>query len=207
MREYRNMKVEESSMELLIKLHDMVKEHPYRLDGERQYASDYRDLLFDLSHIAYCEIRKYCDKNNIKNGTGMFHDFNGAICGLGSMLYNQHIERCLMVIHRFINTGVFDEYWTYYTGCNIEKGVNRIRKYVIDPETNAFEGVYTLAEIDIIIQRNEKYVQEYAEGAKKENSEDGFYHRYGKYYVERVNYYTEYKRKLEQIEANKSIIA
>lgn len=205
MREYRNMKVEESSMELLIQLHERVKEHPYRLDGEKQFRDDYRDLLYDISHIAYCEIKKYCDKNNIKNGIGMFHDFNGSIMCLGSLNYNLHVERCLMVIHNFIKTGVFNEYWTYYTGCNIEKGMNRVRRYVIDPETNSFEGVYTLAEIDIVIKYNNKYAQEYTEKAKTETNENGYYHRYGRYYVERVKYYIEYKRKLEQIEENKRL--
>jgi hypothetical protein len=192
-----------STMKILIELHDMVKNHPYRLSGDEKYERSYIDLLHNLSSVAYCEIRKYCEKNGIKNGIGMFHDFNASMYNLKRSERIQHIERCIMVIHRFIDTGVFDEYYTYYYGCNIEDGVNRLRKYVLNKENNKFEGIYTLKELDIMITSYDKDIEYYAEKATMELNEKGFYHNMLSDYKKYQQWYIDRKRKMEEIEENK----
>jgi hypothetical protein len=170
----------DSSIELLIELHDVIKQHPYRLSGELKYWSDYRTLLYKFSDVSYWEIKKvYNDKYT--NWGGMWHDFNWAI-GSRSII---HIERCIGSIHKFIDTGEFDGYYTYYAGCNIDKGVNRLRKYVLDKKENKFFPIYTEEEFDIIINRINSDLQ------------NPKYDWFKKYNLTSLEYYTKLKERME----------
>jgi hypothetical protein len=179
MGKYKEYKQEDSSLELLSQLHDMIKQHPYRFSNDVQYWDNYVTLLRELSDISYYEIKKvYSD---YKNWSGMWHDFNASIWNKNIT----HIERCIMEIHKFIDTGEFNEYYTYYNGCNIQKGINRLRKYVIDKETKEYAPIYTEDEININIEYHLKKRIE-------ENS-------YIKYHDSMVNYFRKLKDKLYNV--------
>lgn len=169
-------KEEDSSLELLCQLHDMIKQHPFRYSNDNQYWDNYCKLLIELSDISYWEIKK--KYKDYKNWSGMWHDFNASI-------WNQnitHIERCIMVIHKFIDTGNFDEYYTYYNGCNILKGINRLRKYVINKEIKEYCPIYTEDEINIQLDYHSKQITEEKV--------------YFKYHKSMVNYFQNLKDKL-----------
>ncbi len=122
--------------------HDAVKNHPYRLANDEKYLKSYRDLLYSLSHKLVVELKE--DKLLFRAVMIMNHDFNGAIFNNNT----EHIERCLGVVHRFIDTGEIPEVYSYYTGGNNNPCLDRLRKFVLDPEWDGgYRPVFTKEEI------------------------------------------------------------
>jgi hypothetical protein len=101
--------------------------------------------------------------------------------------YNGHIERCIMIIHKVILTDTFDEYYTYYTGCNICKSVDRLRRYIF--KNGKWRGIYTEKELEDVIKEIEDV-------HKKEERvpEFGIYSlRNLEYYKEKLKEFNEWK--------------
>lgn len=168
-------------MELLSELHEKVKNHPYRLGENEDLLKDYKDLLNDFSTVSLIEISKKSYKG-VRLSDGMWHDFNASILGEDTI----HIERCINYIHKFINTGKFEEFCTYYTGWNIEKGVSRLRKYEFDERTNSFIPIFTKDEMDITLKSFDEKISKCKDNIWK------------KYEERRKAYYIDVKMRLLQ---------
>jgi hypothetical protein len=120
----------QSTIIKLKKLHDSVKEHPYRLGSEEKYLKSYIKLLDDLMTCFYWVI----SETIYKKSRGMLHDFRGAIYNLGrKYIYENEalyfIEMCIGVIHEYLETGDVLKYFTFYTGQNILKSLPRLIEY------------------------------------------------------------------------------
>jgi hypothetical protein len=108
------------SIEKLKELHSIIKNHPYRISSDEKYLESYRNLLIDLSSEFYTEVIK----TKYKDSKNMIHDFNGAIYNIHRSNYSllsetiQYVEMCIGTIHRFIDTGIVESYWTFYSGAN-----------------------------------------------------------------------------------------
>jgi hypothetical protein len=174
-------------MEELIALHDAVKQHPYRVNAEEQYYRDYRELLYKFLDVAYkvmTEKLEYVKRTRI---LGFYHDFSGAImCNR-----THHIERSIGYIHRFITTGEFKEYATYYSGCNIWKACPRLTIY----KYNETEGKYIAQHSLKIIEGCLAEIKEYRE---KYFNERGKYPEFGMYSDAHLEYFEGLKKWYEE---------
>jgi hypothetical protein len=132
----------------LVELHGLVKNHPYRINGDDKYLENYKKCLFDLSHLFYEEVKK----TKYKNSTNMVHDFNGSISNIGREDFNfdkdtVHVEKCIGTIHEFIDTGKVSSFWTFYRGCNHYE-LPGPSKYIWDDARNRYFMVKTKEEFD-----------------------------------------------------------
>jgi hypothetical protein len=135
-------------MEKLIELHDIIKNHPYRVNKEDKYLDSYKKLLYKLTHKFYEVLRD----SKYKNARNMIHDFNASISNIGKENYDDsmavaHVEKCLGVIHIFIDTNKIEFFWTYYTGYN-HLELPRNKKYIWDDSTNKYFLFCTEQEFD-----------------------------------------------------------
>ena len=126
-------------MKQLIELHRRVKNHGFRLNNEKRYLKSYQKLLDSFLEEFWEELKKKGDSF----GCGYFyHEFAGNIRGLDYDYTNSYpdskdmnkdiilaIEKCIGNIHKFITTGRFEEFSTYYQGCNYNKKEGRWSKY------------------------------------------------------------------------------
>lgn len=174
----------------LSELHDVVKNHPYRLSEDDKYLDSYRKLLYDLAEQFYREIVK----TEFSGAKEMIHDFNCAISnGLReNASYNQnnyiiHIERCIGTIHEFINTGKVEKFYTYYSGANITPGINRVTEWIYDPDyKKGFRPLYSLTELNEAIKAIE-YMQETKPEYKK--------HKWHTFSTEELEFFKDYRKK------------
>jgi hypothetical protein len=154
-------------MENLSELHNLVKNHPYRVNADEKYLESYVNLLRKLSkafRLATNET-KYKDQN-------MTHDFNGCINNIGRENYSlepesvEHVERCIGTIHEFIDTGKVESYWSYSRGYgNYEMPF--LRKHIFDETQNKYFDFAKEEEFDnsmkvLIAQRNKRSLEETA---------------------------------------------
>ena len=126
-------------MEKLIELHKKVKNHRFRLNNEERYLKSYQKLLESFL-VEFWEELKKADS---EVGCGYFyHEFIGNIDGLSFDYTNSYddgkdmskdiilaVEKCIGNIHKFIETGKFNEFSTYYQGCNFDKKEGRWSTY------------------------------------------------------------------------------
>jgi hypothetical protein len=167
-----------NELDKLIELHDIIKMHPYRLQFEKAYMNNYQKALYELSDTWYKVMKNH---PKFKDSNWMLHDFNGSIMGLN----HSHIERCLGIIHRFIDTGEVPVFYTHYTGCNILKSMNRLRKYVYNAESNKYIPQYSKEEVENSINE----IKEYYKGSDKK------IHEFGMYSQHWIDFLTDYKQK------------
>lgn len=132
----------------LIELHEVVKNHPYRINSEDIYMKSYRDALFSLSHEFSLRVVEtiYNDSQN------MVHDFNHSILAwtfntIHQNLHLAHIEKCIGVIHNFIQTNKVEYYYTFYVEENT-LGLPHNKKYVWDEKKEKYFLYLTLKEYD-----------------------------------------------------------
>lgn len=141
----------------LSNIHDAVKNHPWRMEFQDKYLKDYRSLLYKFSG-KFFDIIKNSEQTKIAEHPpyGFEHDFNSAIFGLPQEYAIIHVERCIGSIHKFIDTNNFDEYYTYYSGCNIFKSFCRLRKFVWNSKN--WIPIYTKEELEGAIKETEDYL-------------------------------------------------
>ena len=143
-------------MKKLSKLHDTIKNHPYRMEFESQYLPSYRKLLYKFSEQFFECIKNSQQGRIAKNLPYNFeHDFNSAIFSFPNEWAIIHVELCISCIHRFIDTNRLEEYYTYYNGCNKFKSFSRKRKFVW--EKNHWAPIYTKEELIGAIEEVEEY--------------------------------------------------
>jgi len=126
-------------MSTLKQIHSNIKDHPYRLDFDKKYVDDYKKELLKLSTEFYLSVKdtRYSDASS------MFHDFNCSIRNLSRPhidIYKDHLlhtERCLGVIHEYIDTGIVSVYYTYYTGAN-HLGLPKVGTFIFDSKLNKY---------------------------------------------------------------------
>lgn len=120
-------------------LHDIVKDHPYRLTGKSEDSVSYSKILSDLF---------YKTKDAFANDSPVFkalylmqHDFN---CAMSRIYGNNsdkipkaigHSEVVLSVIHAIIE-GLDFRPATHYFGCNTVDGVSRYTFFDYDERTS-----------------------------------------------------------------------
>lgn len=127
-------------MEKLKQLHDEIKEHPYRVLNEEKHLAEYKNLLYKLSDAFYFAVIE----TKYKVAKNLVHDFNGAITNLGRDKYRYaaindfHIEYCIGVVHKFIDTGTIDEFQTYYPDPHFLIFLGPYRKYKWNEELNGY---------------------------------------------------------------------
>ena len=170
----------------LKELHDSIKLHPFRLEFEEKYKKDYLYLLETLGNEFSEEIRKTKYKDSYK----ILHDFREDIC---SIYYNRsndfsNIERCLGIIHLFINTAELSEYCTYYNGPNILQSQSRFTKYLFDEATSKYIPQFSKEEIINCIAEIETFYKE----AFGENKDQWKWHRCDRYSKFQYEYFTDY---------------
>jgi len=125
-------------MEELTEIHKKVKEHRFRLNLERKYRDSYRELLHKLSHEFYVEV----SKTKYKSSRNFIHDFNLGISNVGreNFIYESfwafHVECCISVIHRFIDTGTVPYYFDTYK----EDGKRKQARIVFDESIEKYTG-------------------------------------------------------------------
>lgn len=138
-------------------LHDAIKRHPFRINKDLQYQKEYGQLFWDCFLKCYeytkaheldddkskvtkdCFYKAYHDCNSVYTQTKFYKDC--VIAGDSMML----LEHTIGMIHRFIDYGWVDYYWTYYTGCNILRGLPRLTKWVYEDK---WHSNYTSHEIE-----------------------------------------------------------
>jgi len=94
------------------KLHEDIKNHRYRENLDKKYLESYKNLLGTLSDNFYFLTRD----TKFKASSRFLHDFNLCTLNLGrdgvvGDFAQQHIERCIGVIHNFIDTGEVSYYY------------------------------------------------------------------------------------------------
>lgn len=162
-------------MERLTELHGIVKEHPFRLNFDDRYKDSYRKSLVSLQKEFYEEAKKIpCLMKDGKHfkAINFYHDFSSAI---GQLFYGDvqkygqnaiiHIERCIGAIHKFIDTGRFDEYYAY--GRPEESGERKCLKYTYRKSTGEFAPIYSKEEIDLILLSLEERILHSKEGKRE----------------------------------------
>lgn len=175
------MKENSYTKEEVKKQHEYVKSHFWREDFGKQYKADYTEALYKLKHMFYFHIAEFFPER--KNGAGnMSHDFSYSIRNIHDSGCLYHIERCIGTIHQYLDTGEFNEYWDYYTGCNIPPGVERATKHVWNGEK--FVSFYTRAEAEIYLNSKK---DAYAEALTRESKEYA-----DKWYGDSVSYWEEF---------------
>ena len=169
-------------LEELVDIHDAIKQHPYRKEFSKEYMSSYYKLLTKLKEKFwdYIKITKYyTDYTSLPE---FYHDFGWSSRAL---YYDkippeaiQHQELCISAIHHFLETGKFDEYYTYYGGCNILPHGARQRKYVWNEVKKQHLPVYKKSEILAMIKDIRDHLK------------DKGFQKFGMYSEEMVDYLT-----------------
>lgn len=148
----------------LEELHDTVKLHPYRLNlGSADVAlkGDYNKSVKALLEEFWAEAMKIPYLKKARSYIGLFyHDFLSALMRRLNYTADEviHLERCIACIHRFIDTGRVDEFYTYYTGVNICDSLNRSRKYIYDAKKDCFVPQFSLSEVKNALREYEDYI-------------------------------------------------
>lgn len=138
--------------------HDRVMNHPWRFESNPEYLRDYIQQLYLLRDEFWETIKTVPYLNDNKKFMGAFyHDFGAASYSIKDGDRMAHTERCIGFIHRFIDTGRFDKFATYYFGCNILKSENRARYYEYDETDNTFYPIFRREELDAMIKEIEDY--------------------------------------------------
>lgn len=131
-------------MENLKEIHEKIKNHPYRTENNNRHIKSYKDLLYELNKKFYYAVveTKYQSAKNL------VHDFSNAISYFDDSKHPFHIdlflhlEECLSIIHKFIDTGKVLEFPTFYTGVNFSlPSLGRRRVYKFNDEIEKFQLV------------------------------------------------------------------
>ena len=164
----------------LQQLHDAVKQHPCRIDGRD--VKEYVDLLVKLADRTVIDLRQWANEEEITwlGWIGSFiHDFLTCVDRISwdnikgrtsQPAIICHIESCLGYIHRFLDTGQFHTFDTYYLGSNRYKckcDTNRRTHYEYDPEDKEFYSTWDEVLFRAIVAEIEDYLE-------KHGGEDSF---------------------------------
>lgn len=172
----------------LRELHDAVKSHPYRMEFKEEHLSDYRKLLYTLSGVFFDNFKQSEQCKKAKYPPYSFeHDFNSAIYSFEKDTNSlAHVETCIGIIHRYIDTGVLNEYYTYYGGCNILKALPRRRKHIWNKENKYWVSQFTKEQLQNAVEEIEQYV----------DSHNGVFEKWG--HRSKTNY-DYFKEKLKEL--------
>ncbi|MFA5103477.1 MAG: hypothetical protein WC525_10050 [Candidatus Thermoplasmatota archaeon] len=154
------MEKEELQQMSLTELHDAVVCHPYRLSKDMVYANDYIRLIYAFTDSFWKSFKKsaQANRNSAHFVAGFIHEFRSAISYPNDVECVLHAEGCIGAIHRFIDTGRFDEFSTYYTGCNKLKCANRARKWIWDESEQTYHAQYTESELVAMLSEIDDWV-------------------------------------------------
>lgn len=127
-------------------IHDIIKEHPFRLSFDQTYMSDYKHCLYELSEVWSDFI--YSHSKDVQKGVLLrqfgywIHDYRQELRTYKKdyfpMQYFDYYERMLQVTHIFIETGNLDTFYnidcffpngTDYNG--LKNRVNQVEKYIL----------------------------------------------------------------------------
>lgn len=167
-----NIKIEEIKnlsrgdvFNLLKESHFLIKIHPYRENGEKSLFSDYKHLCRIMMDSLYNYTKYSIYKNACLN---MYHDFLSTLYRQTYLPEEiQYLELVITTIHKFIETKEIKEYYTYYGGCNIPEGVNRLRRHFF--HNGKFLSLLSDLEIDKYIEtypKNKEYYEKARENIK-----------------------------------------
>lgn len=128
----------------LQKMHDIIKEHPFRLSFESQYMADYKHCLYALSEIWSGLIYKTAfdpeEKQLYRQFGYWIHDYRQELRSWRRdyfpMQYFDYYERMLQVTHIYIETGNMDTF--YNIDCFFPDGrekretrVDKVERYIL----------------------------------------------------------------------------
>ncbi|MCK9556270.1 hypothetical protein M0R36_10765 [bacterium] len=165
------------NIEKLRELHDQVKMHPFREAFNTIYINSYEKVLDEFAGETLIKLKEYAEINKI-NTSGLYnfmHNFRSTIYSFcyhkgKNPLYTEMIEKNIGYIHRFIETGEFKKFETYYSGCNIYKSMNRQRVWIL--KNKRYSPVYDKEELENIISEIEEYLKKHEPGIMLYNEED-----------------------------------
>ena len=155
----------------LILLHEKIKNHSYRRPDcipTEKIIREYQKLLYDFLDGVYAYIKLYDGKesSNYKAIKDLFHDFSASIEYVRhyrkSFQFSEaevHIERCLGTLHRYLDFGKIEIFYTYYYGNNTYKNWNPLCRYILID--GKFKDNRTKAEILSAIKEIEDYKKEH----------------------------------------------
>lgn len=123
----------------LKKQHELIKNHPWRLNHEERFTKSFTkelDKLLDLFYEAgtnssyfYHELSS--NMWHLQNGyysEGLHGTKDDKDIYFGELI--KAIELGITTIHQYIVDGSFDSYYTYYTGCNHDKKEGRWSHFI-----------------------------------------------------------------------------
>jgi len=123
-------------MKKLKDLHEKVKKHPYRLHNNNKYLKSYKRILekfFDAFYKRIKNIPMDCKGSMIHELLSLTFslgfDYKDNTIDNGQVIIT--LEQNIGCIHKYILTGKFDVFYTYYTGCNYNKKLGRKCKITI----------------------------------------------------------------------------
>lgn len=106
--------------DLLRKIHDDIKRHPFRVGFETRYVAGYKRLLYELTE-AWCKIIYYCkdateEEERLYQQFGKWiHDFRQELCTWDRdkfpMSLFPYYEQMLQITHIYLDTGILDTYY------------------------------------------------------------------------------------------------
>ena len=126
--------MDKTKVDRLREVHDLVKKNKFRVNGHQRYLKGYQKLLNRLMYIfGEMQLEAYpAGEENREYRANIFyfgHEFSGNTRYLRHEDENPYdVERFSMtqlrlvmemnigLIHRFIDTGEFKEFYTYYAG-------------------------------------------------------------------------------------------
>jgi hypothetical protein len=148
----------------LEELHDIVKQHPYRLRSfDDHLRKSYHDALDSLSDEFNIHIKEYRNDKFKDMRWNFMHEFNTLILYLSyhQLLGDQNaaLDSCIAQIHRFLDTGKWTYVQTYYDGSNFDQKLGRWREWVYDDTLDKF--VVPIEKADVYLDYYKRKIESY----------------------------------------------
>jgi len=148
-------------MDKLIKLHDKVKNHSFRLNHKKGKQKEYRELLYQLVREFDKKTNELLPDRNLDLGY-LFHEQFSLVMALDYYEFDKNLDELhykeslnpfkvgeimaaiettiIQQIHQFINTKKIDKFTTFYHGCN-DAPWGRWNTYVWNPKKKEYENI------------------------------------------------------------------
>ena len=152
-KKYNLMKSPE--MKALIDAHETVKCHIFRMTFDENYRKPYGETLIKFAKASLEPIGKWLELVGASKTAHytFYHDFISSAIKVRNGVnryYSQsdidehtlHVEKCIGYIHRFIETGEFNKFENYYSGCNYYKAMGRWTTCILDLNCGYFLWEY-----------------------------------------------------------------
>lgn len=153
----------------LAELHDIVKNHPYRLKShDDRLRKSYHDALKSLVDEFDIHLKAYRNDKFRDMRCHLMHEFHTLINDLWySPLTgdkNAALDSCVAQTHRFLKTGEWTYIQTYYCGCNYNEKLGRWSTYVYDKELDKF--VVPIEKADLYLEHYKNKIEKYEKEKK-----------------------------------------